>query len=398
MRKTSKKRDHTFRSIDNGIIRQRRIGQTVGLGQSMDQLPHDGCVLPNDLLHQSLRHDLHKPVRNISRQRIIHQILDGSIRDGLKVIAQHRSGGTLGDPHGDGIGVLHRRHGLLRLHELLQQWRGLRAVAVEEIGEAREEVRVAHDDLEVVDGEDALGEELDVGLGRGGRRGLEVVGAEAVVAGALARVGLRGGVVDDVLLGVAAAVQVVEDGGPGVGVAVGHDRLRGVDAAGGLGGVVGVDGGLVGVVLVVFAVGQVLVEVGPDGVGGDDGQAIVGGGGRVVGSGGVCGGGGGMRRVGVLFFGEVGSVILLRLQLLLFLVLWLLAFRSYRTVGQDLRRGKWTVPGSIIGGNAVVMGHGIKRQEGSFSQQSRRHACRRAPGSSGRVWASDEKERSNQRR
>lgn len=156
-------------------------------------------------------------MRNIRRQRILHQILDNLFHPAIEARIQRRSNIRRMVPVdrqliGDSIRILDRGLRFLRVEVLIELRDVLGAVPVQELGEAAGERRVLEDDVEVVDGEEADGERFEVGLRYGGRWGFEVVGGVVFEAGAEG-----GGGFSVVVVCVGCFVRVVEDEGRGGG-------------------------------------------------------------------------------------------------------------------------------------------------------------------------------------
>jgi len=156
-------------------------------------------------------------MRDIRRQRILHQILDDLFHPPIEARIQRRSNIRRMVPIdrqliGDSIRILDRGLRFLRVEVLIELRDVLGAVPVQELGEAAGERRVFEDGVEVVDGEEADGERFEVGLRYGGRWGFEVVGGVVFEAGAEG-----GGGFGVVVVCVGCFVRVVEDEGRGGG-------------------------------------------------------------------------------------------------------------------------------------------------------------------------------------
>lgn len=182
------------------------------------------------------------------------------------------------------------------IDESLQKSGRLGAVLVEEEGEAREEERVAQDEFEVVDGEETVGEKLEVGEGGSRRRGFEVVRARSILTRGISRVGL-GGIGKGVWVAIGGGI--VKDRVVGVGLAGVHGLRSSLEET----SVLVVNGGRVG-----RSDGLVVVEVGEmrkrTVVGNDVQAGMVGELG--FGMGGPLGGDGEAVQIGVSSLGMIG--------------------------------------------------------------------------------------------
>ena len=169
--------------VDDGVIRQRRVREAVHLCEPVDEFAHDGCVLPCYLLDEGFGDELDEAVGDVSGEGVGDEGVDGAGGAGFEGVVEGRGGGAAGDGGGDGVGVFDCREGLLGFDVAVEDGLEVGFVFLEEGLEAGEGDAVANDDFEVVEGEETVGEDLEVREWLGWGWWFEVVGGLVFVAG-----------------------------------------------------------------------------------------------------------------------------------------------------------------------------------------------------------------------